>query len=1289
MARTYEVALQINGRIGNLQGAIDRANRSLRNLSNAAQTSSATASRATMRLQDRYLQLQRNLTSTQNYRSLNAGIGDFTARTAAARQETQQLLTQFQAQERLTNQMRQSFARLQEARQADRSSVAASTVQAARRELGEQEQRLRSLQRQYQQSRQNSDSLNQSLQAQTSQLRELQSAFQAAGIGADDLASHERNLQSQLNSTTSRLTQSQNLDNARSRHANSAQNLSYAYGNFQGAVDLGKTILSPITSSVEVYANFDATLSQLKAVTGVSGAAFDALSAKAREMGKTTQFSATQAAEAMVKLGKTGWTDQQILGGIRPLLQTAIAGGADLAATADIVSDTMSAFGKVAGQNMTTSIGTQVEATQRFADVFAATASNANTDINLMGETFKYAAATAGSLGYSIEDVALATGIMGNNFVKGSMAGTALNSIMTRLVAPPSEAEKSMSALGVEVKNADGTLKPFRQQLQDLRGKFKNLTEAEKAEHAQKIAGTEAMKGFLALMNTADEDFERLAGNIDKSAGATDRMAETMANNLSGDLKSLESASESVQLSLGKLFEPAQRSAAQFATAAARSLESFIAKNPAVVQAVGGVVAAISGLIVTVAGFSVLSAGINFLKTGFDLMRLTAMTTASSISGAFSAIAGRATQAATSVRTFWAANTMSTMASSAATAVRNLGSAFLSAGRAALTFVISPIGLALAGIALAGLYIYNNWSTLAPVFSEVAGIIGGTLQSAISSVGPAISNLINALSNGGAISNLVTAFSSLANAVGPVLVGAILLAVNVIGGAVAGLANIFSGVVSTVANVLAGIVNIVNNVIQGNWSAAWQNAKQIVVDVFSGIAEIVTAPFKAIGDTIGNIKSSFEIFSSATTAPPASPATSASPTVAPIDTANAQAQVDNLGNASNSAATATNAFASSVETNSNAAQNLNQNISAIGEGATQLSANLTAVGTEFTNVQTGTQGAAMELTNLQTNSQTTALELTNLQTNLTATSPQVMQLGTDAQTSASGVQTLGQAASQTAGSLSQIDGAASAVASALSAKAAEISSIHISVPQVTTVPVAANAHGGIYNKGAFLTTFAEESPEAAIPLDGSPRAKQLWTQAGQILGMLPGNENVKMQNGANNISFSDKIKLPEKTPQNFTSGAEKISKQNFATDKITNKFFTSGDKNFATDNITKQNFLQNSFATDNNSKNLSQETNQQKNFTFGDKIFDTKNSATAQNIFQNFSLDNALKFFEGESVPREVTQPQMPINISITIAGNADERTMQAAGNEIAFNLQKQLDDWWREKNHDAQRRSF
>ena len=195
------------------------------------------------------------------------------------------------------------------------------------------------------------------------------------------------------------------------------------------------------------------------------------------------------------------------------------------------------------------------------ADVMAVASTNANTNVALMGSTFKYAGAVAGSLGYSLEDVALATGLMANAGIKGEIAGTALRSVMTRMIDPPKDAAAALDELGVSVKNSDGTVKPFRQQLKELRKAFAGLSKAEQAEKASSIAGLEAMSGFLSVITAGEEEFTRLENAIDNSSGAADKMAATMNDNLQGAMKELESTVESVALSFGEVLEPHVRDA--------------------------------------------------------------------------------------------------------------------------------------------------------------------------------------------------------------------------------------------------------------------------------------------------------------------------------------------------------------------------------------------------------------------------------------------------------------------------------------------------------------------------------------------------------------------------------------------------------------------------------------------------------------------------------------------------------------------------------------------------------
>lgn len=289
---------------------------------------------------------------------------------------------------------------------------------------------------------------------------------------------------------------------------------------------------------IQTYSDFTAQMSKVQSISGATGSELEALTAKAKEMGKTTTFSATQSAKALEYMAMAGWKTDDMLSGISGIMNLAAASGEDLGRVSDIVTDALTAFGLSAKDS------------GHFADVLAKAASSSNTNVSMMGETFKYVAPIAGALKYSIEDTATAIGLMANSGIKASEAGTSLRSIMTRLVTPPSDAAKALNAIGVSVKNADGTVKPFMNTMVELRKKFANLSDAEKTELANKIAGQEAMSGFLAIVNASDSDFDKLAGSIRNANGAAAEMAETANDNLQGDLKSLSSSWEAFQLSL-------------------------------------------------------------------------------------------------------------------------------------------------------------------------------------------------------------------------------------------------------------------------------------------------------------------------------------------------------------------------------------------------------------------------------------------------------------------------------------------------------------------------------------------------------------------------------------------------------------------------------------------------------------------------------------------------------------------------------------------------------------------
>lgn len=299
-----------------------------------------------------------------------------------------------------------------------------------------------------------------------------------------------------------------------------------------------------IADTVQTYADFEAAMSEVKAISGATSQEFEQLTEKANQMGAVTKFTASESAEAFKYMAQAGWDVREMMDGIDGLIALAAASGEDLGITADIVTDALTAFGLSAKES------------GRFADVMAQAASATNTDVAKMGDTFKYVAPVAGALGYSIEDTAVAIGLMANSGIKASQAGTSLRSLLTNLTRPVGQAEDAINALGISITNTDGSVKPLSQTLQDLRAKFGALTDSEKAQYAAMLAGQEGMSGLLAIVNASDQEFESLTEQINNSSGAAQKMADVMMDNLSGKFELFTGALDSMKMSLGEKFKP-------------------------------------------------------------------------------------------------------------------------------------------------------------------------------------------------------------------------------------------------------------------------------------------------------------------------------------------------------------------------------------------------------------------------------------------------------------------------------------------------------------------------------------------------------------------------------------------------------------------------------------------------------------------------------------------------------------------------------------------------------------
>lgn len=497
-----------------------------------------------------------------------------------------------------------------------------------------------------------------------------------------------------------------------------------------------KSLTMPIvglgTAAVKVAADFEAGMSKVEAISGATKEELGKLSEKAREMGAKTKFSATEAAEAYSYMAMAGWKTKDMLNGIEPIMKLAGATGEELATTSDIVTDALTAFGMTSKD------------TQEMVDVLAATANNANTNVSMLGESFTYVAPVAGSMGYSIQDVSLALGLMANAGIKASNSGTALRSTISRMAAPTKQVREAMDALGLTITNSDGTMRDFKSVMMDMRGAFgptkistdeltKGLAELEeafaagemtesefdsaqkklmesaygtsgalKAQYAAAIAGKTGMSGLLAIVNASDSDWNKLSDSITNAEGAANRMYETAQNNLQGQLTVLKSTIESIGISFGQKLTPYVKKATEYIQSMADKFNSLTDEQQNTIIKIGAIVAA-AGPAIFIFGKIVASIG-----------------------------------------------GVVTMIGKVGMAFRNFGSL---AG-----ILASPAGIVigvLAALAIGAVVVYKNWDKLKPIFTKVATQVKGMTQKIMPSLQSLIATFKEvAIKVGGALSEL-------------------------------------------------------------------------------------------------------------------------------------------------------------------------------------------------------------------------------------------------------------------------------------------------------------------------------------------------------------------------------------------------------------------------------------------------------------------------------------------------------------------------------------------------------
>ena len=1125
MERIISIAFRINGELsGSFANAIAAAQRQMqelnRRMSADAQRNMSRAARAEQNL----MRLYATREAINQYKNLNQSIGQNAAALMQSRLRAAQLNREYADNQRQTEQMRQSYERLKEVYRENRSSMSEEQrttmqeqIRAAREELRSQESRTRESGRRAGSQGQETSRLENSLAQQRQRLEELRASLTSAGVNLSELSAHERELEESIRRTTQELERQRNIDAVRQRHSEAGANFRNAYDNLQNSIGTAQTIMSPFADAVKTSMQFNKMMSEVQAVTGATGSEFDALKSKAQELGASTMFSASESAEAMKFLGMAGFQVNDILGSMPAMLSLAAAGNTDLATTADILSDGLTAFKMQANELDST----------RFADVMAATVSKSNTSVELMGETFKYAGAVAGSLGYSIEDVALATGLMANASIKGSMAGTALRSTFTRLVSPPKDAAAALQALGVTAVNADGTMKPFRQTLLDLRAGFKNLTAAEKAEYAAKIAGLEAQAGFLAMVDATDESFNSLMSNIDNSQGMAGKMSFVQSDNLEGAVKTFESAFEGIQIAVGDAFEKPLKNFVNSLATGLQSLTQWVSKNQELVVVAGQVAAAISGIIAAIAGFGAVSTGIEYVAASFQMLKIRVMESVTALRAmSFASITSQISSMATSLA---------------------------SVGRAAMGFVFSPIGAVLMAIALAGYYCYTHWSQVAPVFQSLASTLGGSLQGAITAISSSFESL------GTSVSRLGPAFSQ----IGGVIFGALAVGLNAVVNIASTIISTFANAIAAVMSLFGGLGNAIASALAGDWNKAAEYFKNAFVNAGKFVVETFKSLFGGIFDTFANFFKPLEIMgvmkgenaasgggSFGTPQPPQPQQVDNSALIAAISTAIESSRQENQSADFSKIESALSAAVESIKQDPQAdivpqlqaistaiesvkkenpeadTSKLESVISSVmSQIQAQQSAQVEQKSIEITPITDALAQAAVPITETGASMQMFNAEMMNSQAANAANNAELQNsvatnAANNAQLQASqgalsgfnaalsstngGLASLASSSSSAASAISGLGSAASSAVSALQSAGANAAAA-VSAAAANVGKPAANFQGGIYSKGAFLTTFAEKSPEAAIPIDNSKRAADLWTKTGQLLGLLPGN----------------------------------------------------------------------------------------------------------------------------------------------------------------------------------------
>ncbi len=442
------------------------------------------------------------------------------------------------------------------------------------------------------------------LDRQNQKLEATGARLQEAGVSTANLAQKDAELTAKLRELQA--AQEQAANGAASFGERSAQAFEAIERTIvsAGILDALNELKDAFVACVDGAGNLEEAMSTVEALSQAGAQDMAALEAEAKSLGASTKFTALEAADAMSYMGMAGWNAADMLQGMNGVMQLAAASGEDLAQVSDIVTDNLSAFGLTAKD------------TAHFSDVLAAAATSANTNVAIMGETFKQSASVAGALGYSIEDVAVAVGHMANSGVKGSLAGTALKNTFNGLLEGVTLTGAAFGEYEYSAVKADGTMKDFGVTVDELRGYFEQMTEAERVNNAMAIAGQRGYNGLLAILNATDKDYASLTNSIQNCTGAAQRMADIKLDNAKGQLTLMNSAWDALKTTIGEQFLPELRNVYSAGTDALNLLNRFVQTNPGAVKGIAAFVGILGTATAGVTAFAAAAKVVQALELG-------------------------------------------------------------------------------------------------------------------------------------------------------------------------------------------------------------------------------------------------------------------------------------------------------------------------------------------------------------------------------------------------------------------------------------------------------------------------------------------------------------------------------------------------------------------------------------------------------------------------------------------------------------------------------------------------